>query len=184
MLWLKQIRRSFVVFFLQIVKVTLDETEMDTFVFFLANKKVCSKMHKEMLDLVGFVFNHIVSQKFSLSRKKKRERRDPYLRPVVIIFVIFWQSLFCNEKKSVEKLGLPSNFQLLSEIGEATSAILDSRVRSLIFSNLFRLMTNSMCEHCQFGSILFPELFAGYSCAKKIRIYGWIHPHFWQIRWS
>ena len=42
------------IFQLQIVKVTLDDTEMDSFVFFLANKKICSKMHKEMLDLASF----------------------------------------------------------------------------------------------------------------------------------
>ena len=34
-----------------------------------------------------------------------------------------------TEKKSVEKYSIPSCFQILSEIGEATSAILDNKVR-------------------------------------------------------
>ena len=38
------------------------------------------------------------------------------------------QSQFCLEKKSPEKFDLPSTYQLLSEIGEATSAVLDKRV--------------------------------------------------------
>ena len=38
-------------FYLQIIKVNLDETEMDSLIFFLANKKVCAKIHKEMNDL-------------------------------------------------------------------------------------------------------------------------------------
>ena len=51
---------------------------------------------------------------------------------------ILFQSLFCPEKKNVEKLGLPSSFQLLSEIGEATSGILDRQVpQILVISHLF-----------------------------------------------
>ena len=46
------------------MKVTLDETEMDSFVFFLANKKICSKMHKEMLDLVSLKYTLIVILKY------------------------------------------------------------------------------------------------------------------------
>ena len=38
---------------LQVVKVTLDEGEMDTYVFCIANKKVGSKMQKDMNDLVS-----------------------------------------------------------------------------------------------------------------------------------
>lgn len=37
-------------------------------------------------------------------------------------------SQFCLEKKSPEKFELPSTYQLLSEIGEATAAVLDKRV--------------------------------------------------------
>ena len=51
---------------------------------------------------------------------------------------ILFQSLFCPEKKNVEKLGLPSSFQLLSEIGEATSGILDRQVpQMLVICHLF-----------------------------------------------
>jgi len=41
-------------------------------------------------------------------------------------------SSLCGEKKSGEKVGLGSNVAVLSEIGEATSAILDSKVVSLL----------------------------------------------------
>ena len=58
------------IFQLQIVKVTLDDTEMDSFVFFLANKKICSKMHKEMLDLVSFHNNRNRSMVPTLTGKR------------------------------------------------------------------------------------------------------------------
>merc|ERR1712136_427366 len=41
-------------------------------------------------------------------------------------------SVFCPERKSVEKYGLPSNFVLMSEIGEAATSLLDARVCSII----------------------------------------------------
>jgi hypothetical protein len=42
-------------------------------------------------------------------------------------------SVYCPEKKSaVEKFGLPTNFVLMSEIGEASTTLLDARVCSLI----------------------------------------------------
>ena len=41
-------------------------------------------------------------------------------------------SSLCGEKKSGEKLGLSANVAVLSEIGEATSAVLDSKVLSLL----------------------------------------------------
>ena len=41
-------------------------------------------------------------------------------------------SSLCGEKKSGEKVGLGSNVAVISEIGEATSAVLDSKVVSLL----------------------------------------------------
>uniref|UniRef100_A0A0A9Z0B6 PAT complex subunit CCDC47 n=4 Tax=Lygus hesperus TaxID=30085 RepID=A0A0A9Z0B6_LYGHE len=41
-------------------------------------------------------------------------------------------SLFCGERKSGEKLGLPSNFSVMSEIGEVSLAMLDSKVMAII----------------------------------------------------
>ena len=38
---------------LQIVKVTMDDVDMDNFVFCLAHKRVVSKLQKDMLDLVS-----------------------------------------------------------------------------------------------------------------------------------
>ena len=43
-------------------------------------------------------------------------------------YLFVFQAQF-TEKKSVEKYSIPSCFQILSEIGEATSAILDNKVR-------------------------------------------------------
>ncbi|EZA46563.1 Coiled-coil domain-containing protein [Ooceraea biroi] len=37
-------------------------------------------------------------------------------------------SVYCPEKRSGEKFGLPSGFYVMSEIAEATSAVLDTRV--------------------------------------------------------
>jgi hypothetical protein len=42
-------------------------------------------------------------------------------------------SVFCPERKTVvERFGLPTNFQLMSEIGEASTALLDPRVCGVI----------------------------------------------------
>lgn len=41
-------------------------------------------------------------------------------------------SVFCPEKKSVEKYNLPSNFVLMSEIGEAATTLLDPRLCALV----------------------------------------------------
>jgi hypothetical protein len=38
------------------------------------------------------------------------------------------QSAYCPEKKSAEKYGLSSNFQILSESSEITQCVLDNRV--------------------------------------------------------
>lgn len=40
-------------------------------------------------------------------------------------------STYCPEKKNVDKFGLPSSFQLLSEVGEVTSALIDSKVTAV-----------------------------------------------------
>lgn len=41
-------------------------------------------------------------------------------------------SVYCVERKSGEKQGLPSQFQIMSEMGEVSSAILDSKVTALL----------------------------------------------------
>ncbi|XP_013384671.1 coiled-coil domain-containing protein 47 [Lingula anatina] len=68
-----------------LIKVTMEETEMDSFVFAVAQKKVASKLLKEQTDL----------------------------------------NFFCAEKKGIDKGNIPPSLQVLSEIGEATSAVFD-----------------------------------------------------------
>jgi hypothetical protein len=41
-------------------------------------------------------------------------------------------SQFCSERKNVDKRGLSGNYQLLSEIGEVSSAVVDNRVTDFI----------------------------------------------------
>lgn len=41
-------------------------------------------------------------------------------------------SVFCPERKLGEKFGLPANFNVMSEISEATSAMLDSKVLAVM----------------------------------------------------
>lgn len=41
-------------------------------------------------------------------------------------------SVFCPERKHGEKFGLPSNFNVMSEISEAALAMLDSKVTAVI----------------------------------------------------
>lgn len=71
-----------------IIKVELDDSDMDSFVFCLANKKVINKMQKDLNDL----------------------------------------NWYCQEKRRVDNFNLPPSFQLLSEIHEGTSSVLDSQV--------------------------------------------------------
>ncbi|XP_048754306.2 PAT complex subunit CCDC47-like [Ostrea edulis] len=71
-----------------VIQVDLDQKVMDKFVFAIVQKKSCSKLHKELLDLNQF-----------------------------------------TEKKNVDKkLDIPGSFQVLSEIMEATTAVLDKKV--------------------------------------------------------
>ena len=45
-----------------------------------------------------------------------------------LIHIFSFQSQF-TEKKSIEKYDIPSSYQLLSEIGEGTAAMLDKKVK-------------------------------------------------------
>ena len=47
------------------------------------------------------------------------------------------QSLFCPEKRSADKFSLPPQFQMLSEIPEASATILDKQVRRLQLLAIF-----------------------------------------------
>jgi hypothetical protein len=42
------------------------------------------------------------------------------------------QNVYCPERRSVEKHGLPSNFSLLSEIVEVATSLLDARIVAVI----------------------------------------------------
>lgn len=75
-----------------IIKVMLDDSEFENFVFCLAHKRVCTTMHKDHQDL----------------------------------------SNYCVEKKSAEKYGLSSSFQILSESSEVSAYILDGKVTAAI----------------------------------------------------
>jgi hypothetical protein len=75
-----------------IIKVFMNQEDMDSFVFALSNKKTALKMGKEMADI----------------------------------------ATYCPEKKSVDKFGLSNTFVAFSEVGEVTSAILDSKVTTVI----------------------------------------------------
>ncbi|KAL1122205.1 hypothetical protein AAG570_003610 [Ranatra chinensis] len=44
-------------------------------------------------------------------------------------------SVYCPEKRAGDKLGLPSQFNVMSEMGEITSAMLDSKMASFIAKN-------------------------------------------------
>lgn len=41
-------------------------------------------------------------------------------------------SVYCPERKSGEKFNIPANFQIMSEIGEATSAMLDAKISAVL----------------------------------------------------
>ncbi|KAK6629849.1 hypothetical protein RUM43_003669 [Polyplax serrata] len=51
-------------------------------------------------------------------------------------------SVFCPEKKSGTKFGVPENFSIMSEIGEATSAMLDSKILAVLnkYSNVIEYL--------------------------------------------
>ncbi|KAJ8245913.1 hypothetical protein GJAV_G00261640 [Gymnothorax javanicus] len=71
------------------IKVTLNDEDMDTFVFAVGTKKAMARMQKEMQDL----------------------------------------SEFCSDKpKSGSKYGLPEYLAILSEMGEVTDGVMDSKM--------------------------------------------------------
>ncbi|XP_026321431.1 coiled-coil domain-containing protein 47 [Hyposmocoma kahamanoa] len=71
-----------------LVRVELGKDDSDPFVLCIAQKKIATKLSKEMQDL----------------------------------------SVFCPERRPGDKHGLPSTLSVMSEVAEATTAILDSRV--------------------------------------------------------
>ncbi|XP_030649925.1 PAT complex subunit CCDC47 [Chanos chanos] len=78
------------------IKVTLNDEDMDTFVFAVGNKKAMGRLQKEMQDL----------------------------------------SEFCGDKpKSGAKYGLPDSLAILSEMGEVTDGVMDSKMVHFITNN-------------------------------------------------
>ncbi|XP_075703079.1 PAT complex subunit CCDC47 [Rhinoderma darwinii] len=71
------------------IKVTMNEEDMDTYVFAVGTRKTLARLQKEMQDL----------------------------------------SEFCSDKpKSAAKLGLPESLAILSEMGEVTDGVLDTKM--------------------------------------------------------
>ena len=60
------------------------------------------------------------------------------------IFVLLFQNWYCQEKRRVDNLHLPPTFQLLSEIPEATNAMLDSQV-GVLYSMIVCVMCVCVC---------------------------------------
>uniref|UniRef100_A0A8C5AF50 PAT complex subunit CCDC47 n=1 Tax=Gadus morhua TaxID=8049 RepID=A0A8C5AF50_GADMO len=78
------------------IKVTLNDDDMDTFVFAVGTKKAMAKMQKDMQDL----------------------------------------SEFCSDKpKSGAKYGLPESLAILTEMGEVTDGVMDSKMVHFITSH-------------------------------------------------
>lgn len=91
------------------IKTEISADAMDNFVFCVATRKQATKMFKELNDLVsGFSFAESI-------------------HPLINI-LYFLQSKFCTlVNKTEEKYNIPGYF-LLSEIAEASSSLLDSRL--------------------------------------------------------
>ena len=64
-------------------------------------------------------------------------------------------SVYCPEKKSTEKYSLPSNFVLMTEIGEVATTLLDTRVCALI--NKIPDVIDSIHISDQYSGIKQPE---------------------------
>lgn len=101
----------------QQVKVTLNDEDMDTFVFAVGSRKAMARMQKEMQDLV--------SHSILLCHRCVCE----YLCTDLLSFSVFLQSEFCGDKpKSGSKYGLSDSLSILSEMGEVTDGVMDSKV--------------------------------------------------------
>ncbi|CAH0389099.1 unnamed protein product [Bemisia tabaci] len=74
------------------VRIDVTKEDMDSFVLCIANKKMATKLSKEMNDL----------------------------------------SIYCPERKPGDKFRLSNNFNVMSEISEATNGILDSKVTNTL----------------------------------------------------
>lgn len=94
------------------IKVELSKDAVDTFVFCVAAKKTATKFFKDLSDLV--------------------RKSNVFFRRSIQLFHLFFcifQSKFCLlVNKPEEKYNVPIGFSVLSEIPEATSAVLDSKM--------------------------------------------------------
>lgn len=60
---------------------------------------------------------------FAIATKKTASQMTKDLQDV---------SVYCPERKSGDKFNIPANFQIMSEIGEATSAMLDAKISAVL----------------------------------------------------
>lgn len=119
------------VFAAQIIKVTLEPEEFDSFVFCLAHKRICSTLQKDHQDLVRPISVISCWRSWPVDDRLTRPNlcvgtTDP--ERVIKSCLLIGQSAYCTEKKSAEKYGLSSNFQVLSENPEITQCVLDAKV--------------------------------------------------------
>lgn len=100
----------------QQVKVTLTDEDMDTFVFAVGSRKAMARMQKELQDLVShfiLFWNSVRACVYSPA------------------FSVVFQSEFCGDKpKSGAKYGLSDSLTILSEMGEVTDGVMDSKVKT------------------------------------------------------
>ena len=63
--------------------------------------------------------------------------------------------MYCPERKSVEKFGIPTNFSMMTEVGEVAPAILDSRVVAML--NKYADLIDYIHFSDQFSGVKQPE---------------------------
>lgn len=93
---------------------------MDTFVFAVGNRKAMGRLQKELQDLVRIHSPHPSGAKESCM----------FLKLTFRFCLVLLQSEFCGDKpKSGAKYSLPDSLAILSEMGEVTDGVMDSKVR-------------------------------------------------------
>nr|CAG4644078.1 EOG090X08PA [Lepidurus arcticus] len=127
-----------------------------TYVLWCSGRVGCSGMLVELRllkrqDIVTMVYNLIrpTTDQLRITVYMNPEEMDNYVfclaqkkTAAKLVKELADLGAFCPEKKSVEKFCLPANFALHSEIGEAATALVDTRVTSVI--NKFPDMVDSI----------------------------------------
>ncbi|XP_066246700.1 PAT complex subunit CCDC47 [Euwallacea similis] len=126
--------------------ITLTKESENVFLLWCSGRTCCEGMLVELRlikrhDIVGLIANLIrpTVDQVHITVRMNKEDMDSFIFAVAskktasqMVKDLQDISVYCPEKKPGEKFNIPANFQVMSEIGEASSTILDAKIMAVL----------------------------------------------------